>query len=227
MIILGLCSCSKNEAPSVTSETDSALLSASDESSNASGNITDHLKNIPPDCDQLILTVGEGDYDATIYCFERESNIWTEKYVFAGFIGKNGLGKTAEGDMKSPSGYYSLGTAFGRIENPGTKMPFRLITKNDYWDDDVESATYNTWQTSDPPQTEKMDIPAYNYGFVINYNPECTKGLGSAIFFHCAESYTAGCTGTAQDNVIAVLQWLDPDKNPIICQCYRDEMDKY
>jgi len=190
-------------------------------------NLANRLNKIPADCNQLILTVGEGGYSATIYCFARESDSWVEAFSFPGFVGKNGIGATREGNPTSPEGYYSLGTAFGRIENPGTKMPFRMITKDDYWDDDVNSDTYNTWQTSDPPKTEAMDIPAYDYGFVINYNPQNIKGLGSAIFFHISRSYTAGCTGASQEDVIRVLQWLDPALNPQICQCYRTDLDKY
>jgi len=193
----------------------------------AHDNLAASLKNIPLECEQLILTVGEGGYNATIYCYERNGDKWSEIFIFPGFIGKNGFGKTKEGDLKSPEGYYSLGTAFGRISDPGTKMPFRLITEDDYWDDDVSSDTYNTWQTESPPKTEKLDIPAYDYGFVINYNLENIKGLGSAIFFHCAESYTRGCTGAEKQNIIKVLQWLDPIKNPCICQFYKTDLSKY
>lgn len=192
-----------------------------------SDTLADNLKKIPADCDQLILTVGEGEYNATIYCFERKAGAWAQMDSFKGFIGKNGMGKSAEGDKKSPVGYYPLGTAFGRAPNPGTKMPYRKITKNDYWDDDAKSPTYNTWQTNDPPKTEKMDITAYDYGFVIDYNPERVPGLGSAIFFHCANSFTDGCTGAAKKDVISVLKWLDPQKNPWICQCSREDLSEY
>ena len=34
------------------------------------------------------------------------------------FIGKNGIGKTTEGDKKTPKGLFKLGITFGIKENP-------------------------------------------------------------------------------------------------------------
>ena len=191
-------------------------------------NIAQNLKSVPKSCSQLIITLGTGGSNAVIYCFQKDSDgYWQQVYKFSGFVGKGGIGKTSEGDVKSPYGYYTLGTAFGRLGNPGTKMPWRDITSNDYWDDDPYSSTYNTWQSSNPPKTEKMNITAYNYGFVINYNSNKVLGAGSAIFFHVAYSSTLGCTGTSQDNVIKILQWLNPEYNPLILQCNLTDINKY
>ena len=46
-------------------------------------------------------------------------------------------------------------------------------------------------------------------------------GKGSAIFFHVwsgAGHGTVGCTATSQNNVINILKWLNPSKNPVIIQ---------
>ncbi|MCM3728911.1 hypothetical protein M3226_25040 [Neobacillus cucumis] len=61
-----------------------------------------------------------------------------------------------------------------------------------------------------------MNIAAYTYGFVINYITQRTPNKGSAIFFHVGSGYTLGCTSTAQTNVVNILKWLDPKKNPVI-----------
>jgi L,D-peptidoglycan transpeptidase YkuD (ErfK/YbiS/YcfS/YnhG family) len=119
-----------------------------------------------------------------------------------------------------------LGTAFGRYANPGTAMTYRQSNTNDYWVDDSQSAFYNTWQIGPVNNrwnsAEKMYIPLYNYGVVINYNTvERVPGKGSAIFFHIwtgPGSPTAGCIATSQTNVINVLKWLKPSKNPIIIE---------
>ena len=191
-------------------------------------NIAQNLKAVPQNCSQLIITLGTGDSNADIYCFQKDSNgYWKQVYKFNGFVGKGGIGKASEGDVKSPSGYYTLGTAFGRLGNPGTKMPWRNITPNDYWDDNPNSSTYNTWQSSNPPKTERMYISAYNYGFVINYNLDRVPGAGSAIFFHVAYRYTLGCTGTSKDNVVKILKWLNPKYNPMILQCNSSDITKY
>jgi L,D-peptidoglycan transpeptidase YkuD (ErfK/YbiS/YcfS/YnhG family) len=43
------------------------------------------------------------------------------------FVGKNGLGKTGEGDGKTPIGTLHPLSAFGVKPNPGTKMPSTLM----------------------------------------------------------------------------------------------------
>ncbi len=39
------------------------------------------------------------------------------------YVGKNGLGKTGEGDSKTPIGTMHVLSAFGIKSNPGTSMP--------------------------------------------------------------------------------------------------------
>ena len=150
-----------------------------------------------------------------------------------GHIGKYGFtNNKVEGDKKSPTGKYTIGTAFGRKADPGTKLPYRKITSDDVWVDDPKSKLYNTWQSRKATKNqwksaENMDIPSYTYGFVINYNTERTPYKGSAIFFHVGNSYTLGCTATSQTNVINILKWLDPDKNPVIIQTPVQDLNKY
>ena len=115
---------------------------------------------------------------------------WKQVHSFAGNIGRTGFAyNKVEGDGHSPIGIFSLGTAFGRYSNPGTAMNYRQSTTNDFWVDDVNSPLYNTWQKGPVNgrwnSAEKMYIPQYNYGFVINYNTaKRIPGKGSAIFFH-------------------------------------------
>ena len=175
----------------------------------------------------VVTTSSFGVVNATINTFEKINGSWRQVATFAGNVGKNGFAyNKLEGDGHSPIGTFSLGTAFGRSSNPGTAMKYIKSTLNSFWVDDVNSPLYNTWQEGPVNgrwnSAEKMYIPQYNYGFVINYNTaERTPGKGSAIFFHVwsgAGHGTAGCTATAQNNVISVLRWLNPSKNPVIIQ---------
>ncbi|MGG1679159.1 cell wall-binding protein [Neobacillus sp. NRS-1170] len=182
----------------------------------------------------LVTTTGYNTVKAKIRTFEKIDNKWYEKLTIDGYIGKEGFATVmSEGAKKSPRGKYTIGTAFGRYQNPGTKLPYRQITPDDVWVDDSTSSLYNTWQKASENQgrwssAEKMDVSAYNYGFVINYNTaERIPGAGSAIFFHVASSYTLGCTGTAQANVLSILKWLDPVKRPIIIQSPESELNQY
>ncbi|MBU9714025.1 SH3 domain-containing protein [Evansella tamaricis] len=183
----------------------------------------------------IVTTSGYSTSSAMIETFERNSNgSWDKVMSVPGFIGRNGFANTkVEGDGKSPRGKYTIGTAFGQKGNPGTKLSFRGITKDDVWVDDPESALYNTWQSRKETEgqwssAEDMAIPQYNYGFVINYNTSNPKPYaGSAIFFHVATRGTLGCTGVSEGNMVKILQWLDPAKNPVIIQAPVNELSNY
>jgi len=187
---------------------------------------------------QLILVTSNG-YNtsyAEIRTFEKNAKgQWVSVLTTTGHIGKYGFASAAsmrEGGKKSPTGKYTIGTAFGRYNNPGTKMTYRKITSDDVWVDDPKSSLYNTWQSRKKTQAkwksaENMNISAYTYGFVINYNTKRTPYKGSAIFFHIGGSYTLGCTATSQTNVVKILKWLDPKKNPVIIQTPIQELNKY
>ncbi|SFJ14721.1 L,D-peptidoglycan transpeptidase YkuD, ErfK/YbiS/YcfS/YnhG family [Bacillus sp. 71mf] len=181
----------------------------------------------------VVTTTGYGTNLARIRTFERVNGAWKQLLDMNGHIGRDGFApQMSENVVQSPRGKYSIGTAFGRYGNPGTKLPFRQITSDDVWVDDSNSALYNTWQSRSATKgqwrsAENMDIPAYNYGFVINYNTDRTPGAGSAIFFHVSDMYTHGCTGTDQQDVISILKWLDPAKNPVIIQSPESELGNY
>ncbi|MGP0690366.1 SH3 domain-containing protein [Priestia aryabhattai] len=184
---------------------------------------------------QQVILVTADNYDtksAKIQTFEKVDGNWKQVLTANGVLGQKGFSLSKkEGDMESPTGKYTIGTAFGRYENPGTKLPYRKITSNDVWVDDSKSSLYNTWQQKPAngrwASAENMDIPAYDYGFVINYNESRTPGKGSAIFFHVGTNYTAGCTATSKEQVVSILKWLNPEKKPVIIQSPVSELDKY
>lgn len=185
---------------------------------------------------QLILVTSNSvrDRNVAIQTFERNiSGNWVRKLITTGFVGKNGMDKTKEGDKKTPTGKFTIGTTFGQIGNPGTKMPFRNITSDDVWVDDSNSSLYNTWQSKSKTKgqwnsAENMTHKLYKYGFVINYNTtERIPYKGSAIFFHTGTSYTAGCVATSEGNVVSILNWLNPSKNPVIIITTKDRLSAY
>lgn len=175
----------------------------------------------------IVTTNGFDKVNATITTFENIDGKWKKVATFAGNIGRKGFTyNKIEGNEHSPIGIFSLGTAFGRYSNPGTKMYYKQSTLNDFWVNDVNSPLYNTWQEGPVNKrwtsAENMYIPQYNYGFVINYNTtKRIPGKGSAIFFHVwsgAGHGTEGCTATAQNNVLSILKWLKPSENPVIIE---------
>lgn len=200
-------------------------------------NLAEGLKTVGNN-KQLILVTSNGynTSSAEIRTFEKNSKgKWVPVLTTKGYIGKYGFAKEKnmnEGAKRSPIGKYTIGTAFGRYANPGTKLNYRKITSDDVWVDDPKSKLYNTWQSKKKTKgqwksAENMNIPAYSYGFVINYNTKRIPNKGSAIFFHIANSYTLGCTATSETNVKKILKWLDPNKKPVIIQTPINELGKY
>ena len=119
------------------------------------------------------------------------------------WIGKNGLGKTKEGDGKTPVGVFLFVKAFGILENPGTKMNYTQVKENHYWVDDSSSSYYNQFVSTDTVEKDWTTAEhiveygeSYHYVLATSYNVERIPGKGSAVFLHCTTEkshVTAGC----------------------------------
>ena len=179
---------------------------------------------------QLIFVTNRdaSSFSVGIDFLEKNGGLW--KIVFPrvnATIGEKGfasLNKKKEGDRRSPTGIFRLGTAFGYGPSVATKMPYRQATEEDFWVDDVDSEDYNKWVRGPPKaaSAEKMkrEDGLYKYGIVIEYNTDpVIKGRGSAIFLHRWGGRgrpTLGCVATPEGNVLRLLEWLDPAKKPLI-----------
>lgn len=189
-------------------------------------------KNIAPDTTQILLV--EEDHflfftSERVYALEKSDSTWRQALPsMDAVIGRNGFAKTGEkreGDGRTPSGLYRLGTSFGYAESAVTKMPYRQALADDLWVDDPNAPDYNRWvkqgQTG-AASYEKMrrNDDLYKYGIVIEYNTDpVIKGHGSAIFFHIwagGWSETAGCIAVSEENIMKILGWLNPAANPAI-----------
>lgn len=204
--------------------------------SNSSTAVVEKMKKLKNSNKQVILvtTKGYNTHHARIQTFEKNSkDKWKRVHNYKGYIGKNGFtNNKREGDGKSPTGKYTIGDAFGYKGNPGTKLKFRHSTSNDVWVDDPKSKYYNTWQKKnrsgkDWNSAESMMHRLYTHGFIIDYNTSQTPYKGSAIFMHVGKSYTAGCIATDQSNLINIMRWIDPKKNPVIIQTPESGLYKY
>lgn len=177
---------------------------------------------------QRITVTSTSKTTATVQLQQLSGDKWQNvNKPYQALIGKNGIGKTKEGDGKTPTGTFALGTGFGwgqPIHNPN--YPFKKATANDYWIDDASSKDYNQWVTysGDPKKKwksfERMNHTLYKYGVVIRYNDDpIIPGRGSAIFLHtknASTKHTLGCIALNEGDLITVMKWLNSDKNPII-----------
>lgn len=193
--------------------------------------ITD--KTALPEAQRQVLLVADDSIlfltRTTIHALEKTDSIWRQAMEpMDAVIGRNGFappGEKREGDGRTPSGLYMLGTAFGYAESAVTKMPYRQVVANDLWVDDPNAPDYNRWvkqgETS-AASYEKMkrDDNLYKYGIVIEYNTApVIKNYGSAIFMHVWKgpgSTTAGCVAVSEENILKILSWLNPAANPVI-----------
>lgn len=182
----------------------------------------------------LVTTKGYNTSTGRVRTFEKQSDgKWKQIIDDKAHIGKNGFADNKkEGDGKSPTGKYTIGTAFGYKGNPGTKIGFKHTTEDDVWVDDSKSKYYNTWQSNslkdkDWNSAESMMHRLYGYGFVINYNTAQTPDKGSAIFMHTGDSYTLGCVATNQTSLTSIMTWIDPAKNPVIIQIPEENLESY
>ncbi|MGP4078998.1 L,D-transpeptidase family protein [Pseudalkalibacillus sp. R45] len=187
----------------------------------------------------VVSAASKGSHKAKLETFELINGQW--KAVFPtmdAVVGYNGIsGKTKEGDGKTPEGVYEFGTAFGSQSKPSNiSLPYRKTTDYDYWVDDPNSPDYNKWihYTGNPYSRwgsfERMKQPLYKYGIVIKYNEDpIIPGKGSAIFMHVwkgSNSPTAGCVAVSESNLLRMMKWLDPDKNPGIIMADHGDIDK-
>lgn len=153
-----------------------------------------------------------------------ENGVWKELITVPCRLGYNGLGKTSEGDGKTPCGTFRIGTAFGIADDPGTALEYIKVDDSMYWVSDPSSAYYNTLVSADnisPDWSEAEHlssyVTAYEYAVDTGFNAERVPGLGSAIFIHCSTgSSTAGCIAIDRESMIYLLQSITPNTVVVI-----------
>ena len=133
------------------------------------------------------------------------------------YIGKNGIGKTSEGDSKTPTGTLHVVKAFGVKAKPeGCQFEYIDVTPTIYACDD-DSEWYNqiidVSKVSHECRGEDMYniVPQYNYGLTTDYNAACDHAKGSNIFIHCKgpKQYTGGCIAFDEDKMVEILRRCD------------------
>lgn len=174
--------------------------------------------NISKKTDQLIM-VSVNDTSVTVSLHDKDADgTWSQVITTNGHIGRNGLGKTVEGDKKTPVGVYYFTKAFGNAADPGCAIDFTHCDSSYYWVDDSDSAYYNQFVSTkyvrkDWSSAEHISAVGdrYNYVLALNYNSACTPGLGSAVFLHCGNSNTTGCIAIPQSAMIQIMRDVRKD----------------
>lgn len=178
----------------------------------------------------------------------RLGNDWTAgSNVIPVDVGKHGLGwgvglhgetvengpVKKEGDGKSPAGVFRISEVFGYAATDSArlfKMPYVPLTSVTQCIDDEESQYYNLlldsldvanarWKSH---EVMNASDSLYRWGAFVDHNVSPRiAGRGSCIFLHVWEGPnrpTVGCTAMEVSNLLNVLRWLDPVKNPVLVQ---------
>jgi D-alanyl-D-alanine dipeptidase len=136
-----------------------------------------------------------------------------------------------EGDSKAPAGVFRLSSSFGYAEErlQGWKMPYINLSPTVECVDDSASQFYNrvvdrTHVAADWNSSEHMlrSDNLYRWGIIVDHNADPAKaGDGSCIFLHIWRGPgqgTVGCTAMPEEQLKAILRWLDPKRKPVLVQ---------
>lgn len=201
----------------------------------------------------LLVTTADWDsVQGTLTAYSHEGGTWQQVFGSIPIVvGKNGMAwglgtedfrsrpgpVKQEGDLRSPAGMYDLVTAFGYADSATAqwvRLPYVPVGKGTMCIEDTASAFYNRiveehetppdWNSTDHMR-RKDDL--YEWGVFVGHNEKHpTPGGGSCIFLHIwrkNDSGTAGCTAMAKQEMVRLLEWLDPETKPILVQVPRQE----
>lgn len=167
---------------------------------------------------QILVVAADGTTAEVSLHTKNENGIWEEVVYTSANIGKNGIGKTQEGDGKTPTGIYHFTFGFGIKENPGLSYEYIQVDDSHYWVDDSNSQYYNQFVSTnevlkDWSSAEHIiaEGESYHYVLATDYNSDCVPGVGSAIFMHCNPTGGAGCIALSEESMIEIMQQILPE----------------
>ncbi len=172
---------------------------------------------------QVLSVVSTGGSTAKMDVWQRDANGWKPvATAIPVHVGANGMvPQSHDGEMATPMGIFSLDFAFGTQPNPGGGLDYVQVTRDYWWDGDMNSPTYNTMQvckkadcpfdTNPASGTENLYIPQYAHAIVMGVNKARVPGNGGAFFVHTTDGgATAGCVSLDDDTLVKIMRWLQP-----------------
>ncbi len=183
----------------------------------------------------------------TLRAFERTNGEWVEVVPkVTADLGYGGLvpgQQRIQGTGKTPTGMYAITSSFGRKVDPGTKLDYIRVDRNDAWTYNPKYPnTYNIFQSANRSWSKYGNYverlysygKQYNYVAILDYNlppGKITQGarginrtdeyantrMGGGIFLHVSNgNRTAGCIAIKESVMKEIMNWVDPKKNPVI-----------
>ena len=171
---------------------------------------------------QLFVVAGYERSTAWISMHEKDADgKWKMILTTPGFIGREGIGKTKEGDGMTPRGVFRFNKAFGIADDPGCAIPYVKVDDDIYWSGDFDVCYNQMVNVKDHPDlrigdSEHIVDYSYEYRYCLNisYNEEGAPGVGSAIFLHCfgdRKPRTGGCVAIPEEQMYYVMRHVVPE----------------
>jgi L,D-peptidoglycan transpeptidase YkuD (ErfK/YbiS/YcfS/YnhG family) len=142
----------------------------------------------------------------------------------------------------TPAGRFRLPAAFGRLADPGARIPYQHVDGNDWWPyEPHDPGTYNIYQTHRsaraqwrPTYAEHLDTftTQYQYAIEVGFNlpsgvhysharrqlvatRQADTRMGGGIFLHVrGDGLTAGCVAMDRRDMRWLLTWIRPKDHP-------------
>ena len=200
---------------------------------------------------EQVIVVTSTDFQSTrarLSAYEKSADgTWiTVRRNVPAFVGSGGIvpGETRrQSTGTTPAGTYELTSAFGRMPNPGTTLPYVRVDTNDAWTYNPRvPSTYNLFQSAPVNWASYGKYVEhlwklgrqYDYVAVLNYNTppgpitvdargvrravtHANTRAGGGIFLHVSKGVpTAGCISIDKSAMRDLLDWMDVSKNPVI-----------
>ncbi|MFI6153271.1 L,D-transpeptidase family protein [Kitasatospora sp. NPDC051170] len=172
---------------------------------------------IPAGTNQVLVATGQDrntDKNAVTLWTRTPEGRWLAGETWQGHNGKNGwTADHNQGDLRSPIGVFSLTDAGGRLDNPGSKVPY---------DKDPSFVVSGTGFFGDQLAGSFDYVVAINYNRVPGSSPLDMRrpmgaGKGGGIWLHVDhDGPTHGCVSIPEDKMVQLIRTLDPAAHPVI-----------
>jgi L,D-peptidoglycan transpeptidase YkuD (ErfK/YbiS/YcfS/YnhG family) len=174
------------------------------------------LARIPGSARQVVLVTGRGRNSprSTVVLYESTAAGWQKGPEWSAHNALKGwTGHHTAGDLRSPAGVYTLTDAGGRLDDPGTRLPYTRSTGFDPRGTGFESESL---------------AGSFDYVIAVDYNRrpgtsplDWTRPLGlrrgGGIWLHVDHGGpTHGCVAVTERHMKDLLLTLDPARRPVV-----------
>lgn len=160
----------------------------------------------------LIFVKHTSGSKAIVQVYSKKKSQWKKTLECVGWVGRNGIDKVKAGDRRTPTGTFSVTSAFGIKAKPKTSLPYVKVNKYMYWCGDKKyyNRLIDIRKKKHNCRGEHLIryTGYYDYGLFMDFNSKNVYLKGSAIFFHCKKvaNYTAGCVAVEKKNMLKILR---------------------